>query len=180
MLNRVVEFSLTQRLLVAVVTLGLAVAGVLAFRALPIDAYPDVSSTQVKVIMKAPGMTPEEVEARAKEWMAAARENIAARKGVVAAARLNQVLSLPPNSHTEEAQALMGEARELSGEPNKAKLEYDLYLKQYPQGKFVAQVQKHLAELGKEVAPSAAAGPAPAPRPATWFTFTRILMCCLV
>jgi hypothetical protein len=116
-------------------------------------------------------LTPEEVEARAKEWMASARENIAARKGVVAAARLNQVLSLPANSHTEEAQALMGEARELSGEPNKAKLEYELYLKQYPQGKFVGQVQKHLAELGKGVAPSAAAGPAAAPRPATWFTF---------
>ena len=64
MLNRLVEFSLTQRLLVAVVTLGLAAAGGLAFRELPIDAYPDVSSTQVKVIMKAPGMTPEEVEAR--------------------------------------------------------------------------------------------------------------------
>jgi len=64
MLNRLVEFSLTQRLLVAVVTLGLAAAGVFAFRELPIDAYPDVSSTQVKVIMKAPGMTPEEVEAR--------------------------------------------------------------------------------------------------------------------
>ncbi len=47
-----------------VVTLGLAAAGVLALRELPIDAYPDVSSTQVKVIIKAPGMTPEEVEAR--------------------------------------------------------------------------------------------------------------------
>ena len=31
---------------------------------LPIDAFPDVSSTQVKIIVKAPGMTPEEVEAR--------------------------------------------------------------------------------------------------------------------
>jgi len=64
MLNRLVEFSLTQRLLVTVATVGLVAAGVLAFRGLPIDAYPDVSSTQVKVIMKAPGMTPEEVEAR--------------------------------------------------------------------------------------------------------------------
>ncbi|WP_214278444.1 efflux RND transporter permease subunit, partial [Escherichia coli] len=35
-----------------------------AFRNLPIDAFPDVSSTQVKVILKAPGMTPEEVESR--------------------------------------------------------------------------------------------------------------------
>ena len=33
-------------------------------RSLPIDAFPDISSTQVKIIMKAPGMTPEEVEKR--------------------------------------------------------------------------------------------------------------------
>jgi cobalt-zinc-cadmium resistance protein CzcA len=39
-------------------------AGWYALRGLPIDAFPDVSSTQVKVIMKAPGMTPEEVESR--------------------------------------------------------------------------------------------------------------------
>ena len=42
----------------------MAVAGALAYKSLPIDAFPDVSSTQVKIIIKAPGMTPEEVEAR--------------------------------------------------------------------------------------------------------------------
>jgi cobalt-zinc-cadmium resistance protein CzcA len=35
-----------------------------SFTNLPIDAFPDVSSTQVKIIMKAPGMTPEEIETR--------------------------------------------------------------------------------------------------------------------
>jgi len=64
MLSRLVEFALTQRLLVIVATLVLVGAGVAAFRELPIDAFPDVSSTQVKIIVKAPGMTPEEVEAR--------------------------------------------------------------------------------------------------------------------
>ena len=64
MLARLVEFALAQRMLVLAATLALAALGVLAMRELPIDAYPDVSSTQVKVIMKAPGMTPEEVEAR--------------------------------------------------------------------------------------------------------------------
>jgi cobalt-zinc-cadmium resistance protein CzcA len=59
-----VRFALTQRLLVLVATLMLVGAGIWSFSALPIDAYPDVSSTQVKVIIKAPGMTPEEVEAR--------------------------------------------------------------------------------------------------------------------
>ena len=64
MLSRLVEFSLTQRLLVAALTLLLIGTGVAVFRDLPIDAFPDVSPTQVKLIMKAPGMTPEEVETR--------------------------------------------------------------------------------------------------------------------
>ncbi len=64
MLARIVEFSLRQRLLVGVLAVVLAGAGVIALRALPIDAFPDVSPAQVKIIMKAPGMTPEEVETR--------------------------------------------------------------------------------------------------------------------
>jgi cobalt-zinc-cadmium resistance protein CzcA len=64
MLSKLVEFALTQRMLVIVLTLLLIGAGVASFKELPIDAFPDVSSTQVKIIMKSPGMTPEEVEAR--------------------------------------------------------------------------------------------------------------------
>ncbi|MGZ8347933.1 MAG: efflux RND transporter permease subunit, partial [Allosphingosinicella sp.] len=64
MLKRLVEFSLAHRLLVVLVTLLLIGAGTYAFRQLPIDAFPDVSPVQVKVIVKAPGMTPEEVETR--------------------------------------------------------------------------------------------------------------------
>ena len=64
MLSKLMEFSLTQRLLVSALTLLVIAAGIVSFRDLPIDAFPDVSSTQVKLIMKAPGMTPEEVEAR--------------------------------------------------------------------------------------------------------------------
>eukprot|EP01038_Epipyxis_sp_PR26KG_P019322 gene19322-27370_t len=44
--------------------LALTAAGVLAYLGLPIDAFPDVSTTQVKLILKAPGLTPEEVESR--------------------------------------------------------------------------------------------------------------------
>ena len=64
MLGRLIQFSLTQRLLMLVLTAMLVAAGVYAFSGLPIDAFPDVSSTQVKIILKAPGMTPEEVESR--------------------------------------------------------------------------------------------------------------------
>ena len=59
-----VRFALSQRLLMLLLVALLVPAGWLAFRALPIDAFPDFSPTQVKVIFKAPGMTPEEVESR--------------------------------------------------------------------------------------------------------------------
>ncbi|OGS93604.1 MAG: cytochrome-c peroxidase, partial [Gallionellales bacterium GWA2_59_43] len=64
MFTKLVEFALTQRLLVAALTLLLIGVGISSYRDLPIDAFPDVSPTQVKIIMKAPGMTPEEVETR--------------------------------------------------------------------------------------------------------------------
>lgn len=63
-MNKLIQFALTQRLLVLVLTVLLIGLGGYAFRELPIDAFPDVSTTQVKIIIKAPGMTPEEVESR--------------------------------------------------------------------------------------------------------------------
>lgn len=64
MFSRLLSFALRQRLLVLVLAAALTAAGVVAYRNLPIDAFPDVSTTQVKLILKAPGMTPEEVETR--------------------------------------------------------------------------------------------------------------------
>ncbi len=64
MLARLVQFALAQRLFVLLAGALLAGAGWFSFKNLPIDAFPDVSSTQVKIIMKAPGMTPGEIESR--------------------------------------------------------------------------------------------------------------------
>ncbi len=64
MLQRLIAFSLRQRLMVLLAVLVLAGFGLRAYLQLPIDAYPDISPTQVKLILKAPGMTPEEVESR--------------------------------------------------------------------------------------------------------------------
>ena len=64
MLQRMIEFALAQRAVVLLLTaLGVG-AGIAAWRQLPIDAFPDISPTQVKLILKAPGMTPQEVEQR--------------------------------------------------------------------------------------------------------------------
>ncbi len=64
MISHLIRFALTQRILVLLFVLLLAGGGYYAFKQIPIDAFPEVSPTQVKVIVKSPGMTPEEVEAR--------------------------------------------------------------------------------------------------------------------
>ncbi|WP_298200676.1 CusA/CzcA family heavy metal efflux RND transporter [Novosphingobium sp.] len=64
MLRTLVEQALRLRLMVLALAVLLAGLGAWAFVRLPIDAFPDISSTQVKIILKAPGMTPEEVESR--------------------------------------------------------------------------------------------------------------------
>jgi len=64
MLSRLIEFSLTQRLIIVLLSLIVVGLGWRAWQETPIDAFPDVSTPQVKVIIKAKGMTPEEVESR--------------------------------------------------------------------------------------------------------------------
>ena len=64
MLRRLVEWSLGNRVMVLLLSLLVALVGIWSFITLPIDAFPDIAPTQVKLILKAPGMTPEEVEAK--------------------------------------------------------------------------------------------------------------------
>ena len=64
MLTRLLQFSLSQRLFMLLLVAAVAAGGWLAFTKLPIDAFPEVSPVQVKIVFKAPGMTPEEVETR--------------------------------------------------------------------------------------------------------------------
>jgi cobalt-zinc-cadmium resistance protein CzcA len=64
MLRKLIEAALAWRMAVLGLAVLLGIGGAWSFVNLPIDAFPDISSTQVKVILKAPGMTPEEVESR--------------------------------------------------------------------------------------------------------------------
>jgi cobalt-zinc-cadmium resistance protein CzcA len=62
MMTRFVQFALKQQLFI---WLGLALfvgAGVIAFQNLSVEAFPDVSDTQVDVIELSPGRAAEEVE----------------------------------------------------------------------------------------------------------------------
>ena len=62
MIPRVLEWAVRNRGLVITLTLLLAGVGLVAMRALPIDAVPDVTNTQVQILTSAPALGPEEVE----------------------------------------------------------------------------------------------------------------------
>jgi len=61
-MRRLVEFSLEHRLVVLLLAGLLVVGGWIAFRSLPIDAFPDVTNIQVTIISQAPTLSPLEIE----------------------------------------------------------------------------------------------------------------------
>ena len=63
-MNTLIHAALRWRMLTLLLAAMLAAAGLHAWFQLPIDAFPDISPTQAKIILKIPGMTPEEVELR--------------------------------------------------------------------------------------------------------------------
>ncbi|MEA3371367.1 MAG: CusA/CzcA family heavy metal efflux RND transporter [Campylobacterota bacterium] len=64
MSEKLVAFALNQRVLVLLVAFAVLFFGASSMMKLPVDAYPDVAPTQVKLILKASGMTPAEMESR--------------------------------------------------------------------------------------------------------------------
>ena len=62
MIQRVVDFALGNRLFILGAAALLLAWGILSFRALPVEAYPDVANNNVQVITQWPGRAAEEVE----------------------------------------------------------------------------------------------------------------------
>ena len=102
-----------------------------------------------------PPVSTAEVEASAAELMAIASAALDSGHNATAIERLNQLLMLPPNRQSQQAQELVGLARERSGETTKARAEYELYLRLFPDGEGAARVRAHLAALGSPAAPPA-------------------------
>ena len=62
MISRLLTFSVQQRWLVVLLTLGAAVYGVFSLQKLPIDAVPDITNNQVQINTVAPSLSPIDVE----------------------------------------------------------------------------------------------------------------------
>jgi cobalt-zinc-cadmium resistance protein CzcA len=62
MIRRLVDFSLNNRLLIVALAILLFAWGIISFKNLPIEAYPDVANNYVQVITQWPGRAAEEVE----------------------------------------------------------------------------------------------------------------------
>src|SRR5574337_570652 len=64
MLERILKFSISQRWVILIATLAVAVLGVYNYQKLPIDAIPDITNVQVQINTAAHGYSPLEVEQR--------------------------------------------------------------------------------------------------------------------
>jgi cobalt-zinc-cadmium resistance protein CzcA len=62
MIRRVVDFALNNRLLVLGFALLLFAGGIISFKRLPIEAYPDVADNYVEIITQWPGISAEQIE----------------------------------------------------------------------------------------------------------------------
>jgi len=62
MLDKIIRFSIKNKLVIGIMTLALIVWGVWSANKLPIDALPDVTNNQVQIITRAPTLAAQEVE----------------------------------------------------------------------------------------------------------------------
>lgn len=62
MLDRVISFSIRNKLIVAMLTLALVAWGVYSVIQLPIDAVPDITNNQVQIITRSPSLAAQEIE----------------------------------------------------------------------------------------------------------------------
>ncbi|MEB2787100.1 CusA/CzcA family heavy metal efflux RND transporter [Algoriphagus persicinus] len=62
MLDKIILFSVKNKLIIGLLTLGLIIWGAYSLTRLPIDAVPDITNNQVQVITTSPSLAAEEVE----------------------------------------------------------------------------------------------------------------------
>ena len=61
-LSKIIGFSLKSRYFILFCTTILIIAGIVTFKRMPIEAFPDVTNTEISIITQWPGRSAEEVE----------------------------------------------------------------------------------------------------------------------
>src|SRR5437868_2997151 len=62
MLNKIIDAALSARIIVLLLVVALAAAGIYAIYTLPVEAFPDLTNNQITIVTDAPAMPPTEVE----------------------------------------------------------------------------------------------------------------------
>lgn len=62
MLNKIIRYSITHKLVIGLLTMALIITGVYSLKQLPVDAVPDITNNQVQVITNSPTLAAQEVE----------------------------------------------------------------------------------------------------------------------
>lgn len=89
----------------------------------------------------------EDREARGSALMQQAHAALERGDAAAALKALDALLALPPTTQTRAAQALIGEVRLRLGDTVRARVEFETYLKLYPDGDEAPRVREHLAQL---------------------------------
>ena len=117
--------------------------------ALDLKATSEVLSASKDTVAQGPSNLPAKLveDLSPTDLIAASQAAMAVNDFSKSTEMLNRLLNVPLNVYSEEAQQLIGLSREKNGDLEKAKVENELYLKLYPQGKYAAVVKKRLAGL---------------------------------
>ncbi len=107
---------------------------------------PQVRSRPFAIPPFRPGM---DIQRYAEDLMKQGRGALTAGDNEKAIQIFNALLNLPPHKQSQDAQELVGLARERNGEIAKAKVEYEQYLKAYPEGEGATRVRQRLATLAE-------------------------------
>ncbi|QCK15166.1 CusA/CzcA family heavy metal efflux RND transporter [Mangrovivirga cuniculi] len=62
MINKIISFSINNKLIIGLLTLGMIIAGVWSMTKVPVDAVPDITNNQVQIITRSPNLGTEEIE----------------------------------------------------------------------------------------------------------------------
>ncbi len=134
----------------------------------PLPAPPPAAVAPItEAAPPAPEAPDTEIDKQARALLDRARAALAGGRNEEAISLLNQLLLLPPNKFSQDAQELIGVARERAGQSELARKEYELYLKLFPRGEGATRVQQRLASLAPppaQVSSEATTGPTPPPQ----------------